>query len=536
MTPIKPLSVKFDPAVREQIKRISFLLDWPEGQFVNASVAVVLEMIDNPAIGHVPKMIHLARHALDYPLRQRTPGQHGGQPHSSISLMNSIIKIPQELLSRALTDLERDHPFAFERVGFFSFRQSSDRQVPLLICYDYHPVPDEQYLRDEFCGACIGPEAIRTAMERSLATGAGQLHVHTHGRDRSCLPSGTNSASGPGINRSLANAVPAMPHGWIVLSETEVAGQVLFPVGTTAPVTDLAVVGSQVKTPRRRSAAARPSAQFWRKPQPKKDRYSRQSFLGPDSQGFIEDARIGVAGLGGGGSHIIQQLAHIGFKNYVPCDTDHVEDTNLNRLVGGTVRDHREKRLKIDVATRIIRKLQPDAIVDSKPGTWEDKIAALRTCDIIVGCLDGYLARRDLEAFCRGRLIPLVDIGMDVHRRAEGGHEIYGQVILSMPGCSCFRCMGFITDEKLAEEGRAYGEAGARPQVVWPNGALASAAVGIIMDLLTNWAGRATAPIYLEYRGSAHSITRSGVSDALVSMGCPHFALSQTGDARFKMI
>jgi hypothetical protein len=48
MTPIKPLSVKFDPAVREQIKRISFLLDWPEGQFVNASVAVVLEMIDIP--------------------------------------------------------------------------------------------------------------------------------------------------------------------------------------------------------------------------------------------------------------------------------------------------------------------------------------------------------------------------------------------------------------------------------------------------------------------------------------------------------
>jgi hypothetical protein len=66
MTPIKPLSVKFDPVVREQIKRISFLLDWPEGQFVNASVAVVLELIDNPAIGHVPKTIHLARHALDY--------------------------------------------------------------------------------------------------------------------------------------------------------------------------------------------------------------------------------------------------------------------------------------------------------------------------------------------------------------------------------------------------------------------------------------------------------------------------------------
>ena len=75
MTPIKPLSVKFDPGVREQIKRISFLLDWPEGQFVNASVAVVLEMIERP-LSHVPKTIHLARHALEY-------DQHGASSLSS---------------------------------------------------------------------------------------------------------------------------------------------------------------------------------------------------------------------------------------------------------------------------------------------------------------------------------------------------------------------------------------------------------------------------------------------------------------------
>jgi hypothetical protein len=52
--------------MRERIKRIAFLLDWPEGQFVNASVAVVLEMIDRPITPETPKTVFLARQALEF--------------------------------------------------------------------------------------------------------------------------------------------------------------------------------------------------------------------------------------------------------------------------------------------------------------------------------------------------------------------------------------------------------------------------------------------------------------------------------------
>jgi molybdopterin-synthase adenylyltransferase len=116
--------------------------------------------------------------------------------------------------------------------------------------------------------------------------------------------------------------------------------------------------------------------------------------------------------------------------------------------------DWRKKRYKAEIAAHLIKKLQPDAIVDHKPSKWEEKLLALRTCDIVFGCLDDFVARRDLEIFCRGRLIPLIDIGMDVQALEAGGHEIYGQVILSMPGSSCVRCIGFITDQKLMEEER----------------------------------------------------------------------------------
>ena len=73
MTPVKPLSVKFPPELRERIKRIAFLLDWPEGQFVNASVAVVLEMIDHPGKVEPHKTVHLAREALDFAEKHKPP-------------------------------------------------------------------------------------------------------------------------------------------------------------------------------------------------------------------------------------------------------------------------------------------------------------------------------------------------------------------------------------------------------------------------------------------------------------------------------
>ena len=70
-----------------------------------------------------------------------------------------------------------------------------------------------------------------------------------------------------------------------------------------------------------------------------------------------------MIGLGGGGSHIVQQLAHLGVQNFVLYDDDRVdaEGTNLNRLVGATLKDSEAETLKVDVAERLIRGLNPNA-------------------------------------------------------------------------------------------------------------------------------------------------------------------------------
>jgi len=54
----------------------------------------------------------------------------------------------------------------------------------------------------------------------------------------------------------------------------------------------------------------------------KSERFARQSFLGEARQAAIERCVVGLVGLGGAGSHIVQQLAHVGFLNYVLYDAD----------------------------------------------------------------------------------------------------------------------------------------------------------------------------------------------------------------------
>lgn len=262
-------------------------------------------------------------------------------------------------------------------------------------------------------------------------------------------------------------------------------------------------------------------------------RGSRQSFLGDDAQDIFARAKVAVLGLGGGGSHIIQQLAHVGFQKFVICDPDVVEDTNLNRLVGATEEDAKRRTRKVDVAARLIQGLAPNAWIEAFFGKWEQNAETLRGVDLVFGCLDGYAARQSLEAFTRRYLLPLVDIGMDVHSAPGEPPSMSGQVILSMPGGLCMTCIGFLNSSTLAQEATNYGDAGIRPQVIWANGVLASTAVGIAVDVLTGWSGRAVAHIYLDYDGNTNTLAPHKRMRFALPAKCEHYPtddIEQVGD------
>src|SRR5260370_37521023 len=179
-----------------------------------------------------------------------------------------------------------------------------------------------------------------------------------------------------------------------------------------------------------------------------KERLKRQSFLGPQSDQILNDCVAAIIGLGGGGSHIAQQLAHLGVSNFSLFDPDKVEESNLNRLIGATAQDVIAGTLKTAVASRLIKGVNPGAVVDGINGKWQEHHALLRGCDIVFGCLDTYRDRYELEVAARRYLIPYIDIGMDVHE-ADDGFCVSGQMILSMPGHLCMRCLGFLREALL---------------------------------------------------------------------------------------
>lgn len=260
---------------------------------------------------------------------------------------------------------------------------------------------------------------------------------------------------------------------------------------------------------------------------------NRQSFLGECLDDVLENCLIGIVGLGGGGSQIVQQLAHIGFKRFVLYDYDKIEDTNLNRLVGATKLDVEIESPKMAIATRLIRGLLQDASITRVYKKWQEEPDYLKSCDIIFGCLDGYQNRSELEALARRSLIPYIDIGMDVRKVDDEPPRMSGQVIASIPGFPCMRCFGFLNESVLAEEAKAYGAAGVRPQVVWPNGVLASTAVGMVMNLLMNWTNKCEGQtLYYEYDGNKGTI-KPHLKTEMPVKACSHYEIDNAGDVRF---
>jgi hypothetical protein len=257
---------------------------------------------------------------------------------------------------------------------------------------------------------------------------------------------------------------------------------------------------------------------------------NRQSFLGKNSVSILDGTRVAIVGLGGGGSHVAQQLGHLGVGEFVLVDPDVAEDTNLNRLIGATQQDVAKGASKAAVAGRVIAGVNPHARIWIETVRWQLCAIALRSCDVIFGCVDSIAEREQLETAARRYVTPYIDIGMDVHQMAEG-FSIGGQVALSMPGSPCLRCMGIIDERALAFEAQAYGAAGGRPQVVWPNGLLASLAVGVFVQLFTPWREISELPLLLEFDGDAQTVSPSNKLLYLEKDACPHFAdLSSLGD------
>ncbi|MDE5442528.1 ThiF family adenylyltransferase [Bradyrhizobium sp. CSA207] len=237
--------------------------------------------------------------------------------------------------------------------------------------------------------------------------------------------------------------------------------------------------------------------------------FTRQSFLGPNSENVLADVRVALVGLGGGGSQIAQQLAHVGVGHYRLLDPQAIEESNLNRLVGATQNDVDRGTAKVEIVQRTILGIRPWATVEAVQEKWQDATYLLRDAHVMFGCVDGFQQREALERAARRFCIPYIDIGMDVIEVAQGNFAISGQMIMTRPGRPCLRCLGFLNSQNLSQEENRYGDAGINPQVVWTNGTLASLAVGAFIRLIAPWSNFKDDFTWLELDGNNQTVTPS---------------------------
>ena len=266
------------------------------------------------------------------------------------------------------------------------------------------------------CGELTLDEDVQAReLARIKRAGHALVEVHTHPGTHGAVGfSALDNTELESFARYVSHKLPGRPFGALVLGPAGYAGR----VWTNDHVQELtlAPIGERMTAPGWIAGARIPGAG-------RRDRFDRQlRALGTDGQARLAALRVGVVGVGGTGSVVVQQLAHLGINSFVLVDDDHVERSNLPRLAGATRRDALFRRRKTAVARRLVRRVAsrgPEILVTGDLRTHAS-LGALREVDLIVGCVDNDGARLVMTELAAAHLIPYLDIGVGIETGPDG--------------------------------------------------------------------------------------------------------------------
>ncbi|MGW5055631.1 HesA/MoeB/ThiF family protein [Actinokineospora sp. NPDC004072] len=225
-------------------------------------------------------------------------------------------------------------------------------------------------------------------------------------------------------------------------------------------------------------------------------------------QRTLLDARVTLLGLGGLGTHILQDLAAMGIGHLRVVEFDRVELSNLNRQV--LYRDTDIGQPKIDLAVERVQQFNPRMHIEKVPRRIEstsDVLAAVADADVVISVADRPKMEINhwVNEGCVRAGVPLVTGGLDTQR------AIYFTVVPGQTGCvECWRLGVFRTDHVsatlLAEkrERRIGGDNAAFvPLVTMVTGLL----VGEVVRLLTGIAPPVAAGKLIQLRFDDYEMT-----------------------------
>lgn len=317
-------------------------------------------------------------------------------------------------------------------------------------------------------------------------------------------------------NRSHERGYPALldvtnggPVGALVFAENAVAGDIWTPQGRF-PLDHLTVVGSRMHhlypMPARQTIHANPMY----------DRHARM--FGDIGQSILGQLKVGIIGLGGGGSLINEWLSRLGVGHIVGVDFDRVDLTNLPRIVGATRFDalsfltgsnnellrkigKRFAKHKVKVARRVAMQANASICYDAIIGDVMDEPTArlLIDVDFLFLASDSMQSRLLFNVLVHQYLIPGAQVGVkisvDKHAKVVTDIHVATRPVLPYADGGCLQCQAVISASRLQEEALSEGERKtqryidfediAEPSVITLNVLSAAQAVNDLMMMFT---------------------------------------------------
>lgn len=388
-----------------------------------------------------------------------------------------------------------------------------------LIYRDFALAPNEAYIVRSTDRVELHPNFLAAAFKRARTNEWTVLLTHTHPWHGTVRASDIDREGERVLFPTVFRRVPGPPHGRLIIGRQDYDAALFSKAVSNEGFLRVFQLGAYLSEfptlPSDKSVAASEKTQF--------DRQIRM--FGPAGQQILAGLCIGIVGLGGTGSIVAQELAHLGISSFVLMDPDTIELSNLNRVVGAASTD--VGRPKVFIAERLIKGINRNATVSPIVGSvnLNETAKKLTVCDFLFICTDSHGSRAVLNQLSYQYYLPAIDMGVLIDAK-DREIRVTGRIQMIGPGLSCLLCANILDPEavrrdlmtEFERQNDPYivGSPEPQPAVISINGTVSSLAVSMFLSAVTGLPLKSRYQIYRGEIGTVRVIGNEPAPDCVV--------------------
>jgi len=394
-----------------------------------------------------------------------------------------------------------------ENAGVLLCGSSTGERENRLLVRRFWPVPPDSYARRESYHLEITPRFYNQVVDACLSQHLSPVIIHSHPHHKEAWYSESDDYGEGRLMPVLQSLLPHATIASLIVTPSSATGRVLRDGGFSY-LAGVKILGLGSKLLRFvRTAQDKISARFER----------QVRAFGIAGQETLQRIKVGVIGVGGTGSLVVEQLARAGLQDLIIVDHDEIEDSNISRLYGTVPSDIGKS--KVNVISRHALRLgvsHVQAVSDS--AIRQDVLLKLRDRDVVFSCVDNDRTRAILNRFAYQYLIPLIEIGTRLDGRGGEICAAAGRVVIAGAGLACLRCSHHLNSERiraeslpeseriaLQKEGYVIGIDEAVPSLVSLNTVVAGLGVTAVLNMFLNLTG-GRQPVSQLYDGTTGTV------------------------------